>query len=218
MKILRSLLTAALAVVSLSVSAQHVSYTIDVTTPKRPQTMSIQVKTNSSVTLLEPPADGNAPYRILIDNDKSAQYMLTQNGETKVAVQVDAFNPNEAAQNSAKPKVEVTKEIKVINGMNCRKVIAETDETATTMWMTEEAGVNYMDLFRIVNTNRNAPGARNIMPVINDVKGFPVDIVSKNIRTGEEVKIIIRDINRDQLDAAIFSLDGYQLKDMRKNK
>jgi hypothetical protein len=218
MKIFSSILTAAIAVATLTVSAQDVSYTVDVQTPKRPQTMSIKVMTNGSMMLMEPPADGNAPFKILIDNANNAQHILTQNGDSKVAIQVDAFNPAASAQKAAEPKVEVTKEIKVVDGMNCTKVIAVTDETTTTMWVTEEAGASYQDLFRIVNTNRNAPGARNVLPVLKDMKGFPIEIVSKDIRTSEEVKINIRNISREKIDAALFSMEGYRMNDMRKIK
>jgi hypothetical protein len=218
MKIFSSILTAAIAVATLTVSAQDVSYTVDVQTPKRPQSMSIKVMTNGSMMLMEPPADGNAPFRILIDNAKNEQYVLTQNGDSKVAIQVDAFNPAASAQKTAEPKVEMTKEIKVVDGMNCTKVIAVTEETTTTMWVTEDAGGNYQDLFRIVNTNRNAPGARNVLPVLKDMKGFPVEIVSKDIRTNEEVKINIRNISREKIDAALFSMEGYRMNDMRKIK
>ncbi len=218
MKIFSSILTAAIAVATLTVTAQDVSYTVDVQTPKRPQTMSIKVMANGSMMLMEPPADGNAPLKILIDNAKNAQYMLTQNGDNKVAVQVDAFNPDAVAQKTTEPKVEVTKEIKVVDGMNCTKVNVATDETTITMWVTEEAGGNYQDLFRIVNTNRNAPGARNILPVLKNMKGFPLEIVSKDIRTNEEVKIKIRNISREKIDAALFSLEGYRMNDMRKIK
>jgi archaellum component FlaG (FlaF/FlaG flagellin family) len=218
MKIFRSILTAALAVATLTASAQDISYTVDVQSPKRPQTLSVKVMSNGSMTLMDPPAEGNAPFKILIDNVKNAQYMLTQNGDSKVAVRVDAFNEKAALEQSGKPKVEETKEIKLIDGMNCRKVTAETDATSTVMWVTDEAGVSYQDLFRVVNTNRNAPGARNILPALNDLKGFPIEIVSTDKKTSEEVKVNIRNINREKLDAAMFSMDGYRVNDMRKIK
>ena len=218
MKIFRSILTAALAVATLTASAQDISYTVDVQSPKRPQTLSVKVMSNGSMTLMDPPAEGNAPFKILIDNVKNAQYMLTQNGDSKVAVRVDAFNEKAALEQSGKPKVEETKEIKLIDGMNCRKVTAETDATSTVMWVTDEADVSYQDLFRVVNTNRNAPGARNILPALNDLKGFPIEIVSTDKKTSEEVKVNIRNINREKLDAAMFSMDGYRVNDMRKIK
>lgn len=218
MKIFRSILTAVIAVTALTASAQDISYTVDVQSPKRPQTLSVKVMSNGSMTLMDPPADGNAPIRILIDNMKNAQYMLTNSGDNKVAVRVDAFNQTAAMDKASQPKVEETKELRVIDGMNCRKVTAETDATSTVMWVTDEAGVTYQDLFRVVNTNRNAPGARNIMPALNDLKGFPIEIVSTDKKTSEEVKVNIRNISREKIDAALFSMDGYRVNDMRKIK
>lgn len=218
MKIFSSILTAAIAVASLTVNAQNLSFTVDVQSPKRPQTMSIKVMSNGTILRMEPPADGNVPLKILVDQSKNTQYMLTEKGTNKVAAQVDAFNPDNAGEKSATPKIEVTKEIRVIDGMNCTKVTAETDETSTTMWVTSDLSVNYSDLFRIVNTNRNAPGSRSALPATKNINGFPLEVLSKDKKTSEEVKINIRNVNTEKLDPALFSLDGYRLTDMRKIK
>lgn len=218
MKLFSSILSVAIAFATLAASAQDLSYTVDVQSPKRPQTLSVKVMTNGTMTLMDPPAEGNAPFKILVNNAKNEQYMLTQNGESKVAVRVDTFNETAAMEKAGKPKVEETKELKVIDGMNCRKVTAETDATSTIMWVTDDSGVSYQDLFRVVNTNRNAPGARNVLPALNDLKGFPIEIVSTDKKTTEEVKVNIRNISREKLDAALFSMDGYRVNDMRKIK
>ena len=202
-----------------NIIAQDLSFNIEVTSKKTTEPMVIKVSSNGSKTVMQPMNMGpQGSMKILVDSENNKQYMLMEANGKKMAMSVDPFNPSKEIEKTKEPKITVTNETKTIDGFKCNKIIAETDNHISDVWLTQEAGLSYPDLYKIMNSSKGASGAGNVMPALSDVKGFPIEIVSKDKKKDETVTMNIRNISRDKLDASYFSLDGYQVTDLRKNK
>jgi hypothetical protein len=218
MKMIRTLLTLAFAATAFSLTAQDISFNIEMTSPKRTEPLTIKVASSGQKMVVQPMAAEMGSMRIIIDHAAKTQHLLMDNNGKKMAMQVDPFDQTAAASKVKEPVVKVTNETKTIDGMKCTKVIAETDEATTTLWVTEDAGLSYQDLFKIVNANRASQGSRSALPALSSVKGFPLEVVTKEKSRNEAVVMNIRNISRAKVDASMFSMDGYQVSDMRKIK
>lgn len=218
MKMTRSFLTLIFALTALSVSAQDISFNVQITTPKKAEPMTIKVATSGSKMVMQPQMGPQGAMRIIVDNAAKTQFLLMENNGQKMAMQVDAYDPATATSKVQNPKVTVTKETKTIDGMVCTKVIAETEENISTLWVTRDAGLSYQDLAKVINSSRGTPGSREMLPALEGVSGFPIEIVSKNKAKDEPVVMNIKNISRGKVDQALFSMDGYKVSDMRKVK
>lgn len=220
MKMFRPFLLAAAVVLPLSLTAQDISFDIEYTSPKKPEVMTIKVATSGSRTMIQPMTGASSGVRIIADNASRSQYLLMENNGQKMAMQVDAFDQAAAAANTKTkaPVIKQTNETKVIDGMKCTKVTAETEEAVSTLWVTKEAGITYQDLYRIVNTSKGTPGSFNFMPQVNSMEGFPLQISTQMKDKDQPVVMNIKRISRAKVDAKLFSMDGYKVTDMRKMK
>jgi hypothetical protein len=201
------------------VSAQNLSFTMHISTPKSEKGFVVKVGMQGSKMAMEPQMGEAGSMRYIMDNSENRQYMLMENNGQKMAMMIDPFDAVQKTAEQAKdPKITVTRESRSIDGYQCKKVIAETEEVVTEIWMAESAGLNYQQLYKIFNSTKGTPGPRRAMPDLKDIKGFPIEIISKDKAKAETVTIRIKDIKPNTTDAALFSMDGYKVVDMRKVK
>lgn len=224
MKMFRPFLLATALVLPLSITAQDFSFDIEVTSPKKPEVMTIKVASSGSKTMIQPMNGTSSGVRIIADQSSRSQYLLMDNNGQKMAMRVDAYDyaaamaNSKANSNDKAPVIKKTNETKVIDGMKCTKLIAETDDAVSTLWITKQADITYEDLFRIVNTGKGTPGNFNFMPSLIGVDGFPIEIITKQKNKDQPVVMNIRRISREKADASLFSMEGYKITDMRKSK
>jgi hypothetical protein len=140
-----------------------------------------------------------------------------ENNGQKTAMMVDPFNASEATGKISEPKITQTKESKTIEGRKCSKIIVESESTVSDMWITSDAGLGYQDLYRIFNSTKGTPGASNVLPASSKINGFPVEILSKDKKSGAvSASVRISGISKTKVDPSIFNMDGYQIVDMTK--
>jgi len=204
---------------SMSLTAQNISFNMEVTTPKSKEPMNMRVVSSSDKTVMQLTnmSQQQNSMKILIDNATDKKYILMDNNGEKIATMVNPFEVEKAMESAKEPKITATKETRTIDGYQCTKVIAETDEVTSDLWLTQEAGFTYNELYKIFNSTKGTPGARASLPALKDVKGFPIEIVSKQKSKEGSVTVRIKDISRAKVDPQYFSLDGYKVVNMMKS-
>lgn len=220
MKLMKTFnLVAILVIFSVALNAQDLSFNMEMTSPKTKDVVVMKVVTSESKMAIVPQLpDGQGSMKIILDNAANKQYVLMEHGGQKMAMAVDAFESEKYAEKASKePKITKTNEKRTIDGYSCTKIIAETDEVTSDIWLTQEAGLSYSDLYKIFNSRKGTPGADKALLSLKGVSGFPIEIVSKDKAKSEDVTIRIKDINRTKTDPKFFSIDGYKLMDMRKS-
>lgn len=163
--------------------------------------------------------------RIIFDNGKDQLTLLMDQGGQKMGIVMqnpEFINSDEEkeAEEAESPEITVTKtgETKVIAGYECKKIIVETEENLTTLWVTDELDLNLaqvMSMFAYKGANPMSgkePDEENPYADL-DIEGMPIDIYSEDKDTGEKNKVMIRDIT-DTIDRDLFSTEGYQMIDM----
>lgn len=108
--------------------------------------------------------------------------------------------------------VTVTNERKKVNGYDCVKVIGKSSTTESEAWVTEEIKLKFTDLM---------PGKQGVSDQVlkswteNDkVKGFPVNIKSKNLETEAETEYDV-EVKAKKIKDKEFEIDEeYQVRDV----
>ena len=218
MNMIKSLKVAgAFLVFSMNLTAQDISFNIEVTSPKSTEPMSMKVVSNATKIAIFPNFAGDkSDTRFLIDNTTNQKYVLMINNGQKIAMAVNNFEVEKATEAIKEPKITSTKEVRTIDGYKCTKIIAESDEETSDIWLTQEAGLSYNELYKIFNSTKNTPGARRSLPSLKNVQGFPIEIITKDKAKDRNVTIRIKNISRAKTDPQMFSMDGYKVVDMTK--
>lgn len=171
----------------------------------------------SAIEILTAPNAGKVK-TILDKKEKTMAILIDKDGANKIAMVQKMPDAEETTGKTSKDaKITVTSETKIIEGYTCKKVIAESDESTTTMWVTDELGLSYSDMFGMMSSGRGpasymSPNLQNY----KDVKGIPLEmnINSKDTSEGETV-ITLKNIKKETVDASVFDTKGYQVMDMK---
>lgn len=208
-----------LLIFSSGLFAQDVSFNMEITNGKSTEPMVMKVVSSGSKIAMIPQIQGDqGSMKIVLDNAANKQYVLMDHSGQKMAMVVDPFEAEKFADKaSAEPKITKTNETRTIDGYKCTKIIAETDEVKSDIWLTQDSGLSYSELYKIFNSRKGTPGADKTLPALQGVKGFPIEIVSREKNKTDDITVRIRKISRDKIDPAFFSTDGYKMMDMRKS-
>ena len=127
---------------------------------------------------------------MIADKSSGDVYVLSDNNGQKSATKMNMNDIPSKLLASAEVKdemvVTVTGEKKKVNGYNCVKVIGKSSTVESEAWVTEEVKLTFADLM---------PGKQGVTDQVlkswteNDkVKGFPVNIKSKNLTSNVETE------------------------------
>jgi hypothetical protein len=212
----------ALITTSAAVKAQNFegSYLMSIETPQKKSTAEMQITFKGDKSCMEMLTAQNAgKLKTIFDKKEQTMTILVdKDGTNKVAMVRKMSDASEMENNKGgkEPKITVTDETKTIEGYNCKKVIAESDESTTEMWVTDELGLTYTDMFGMMRSGRG-PASNMSMSMHNykDVKGIPLEMhVSNKAKPDENTVITIKNIKKGTVDASIFDTTGYQVMDM----
>lgn len=199
--------------------AQDLSFTMEMISTKQKDPIIMKVASKGNKIALTPQVTGTqGQMKIIVDHGAKKQYMLMDANGQKMAMAMDLTDIEKAIEQSKDPKVTITKETKVIDGYKCTKVITETDETISEMWLTEDLGLNYGDLYKMVSSNKSPQGSNYGIPVMKNVKGFPVQMVITDKKKNEPMTVNIKNISKAKVEDKAFSMEGYQMMDMGNTK
>ncbi|MEO5570686.1 MAG: DUF4412 domain-containing protein [Bacteroidia bacterium] len=213
----------ALITTSISLRAQNFegSYLMHIENVKQKNTADMQLTFKGEKSCMEMITAQNAgKFKTIIDKKEKTMTILVSKDETnKVAMVRKMPDASEMANKEGKePKITVTDEAKTIEGYNCKKIIAESDDNTTEMWVTEELGLTYADMVGMMQSGGGASSnmAAN-MHNYKDVKGIPLEMhMSSKLKPDEKTVITIKNIKKGNVDASIFDTTGYQFMDMSK--
>jgi len=199
--------------------AQDLSFTMEMTSAKQKDPVIMKVVSKGNKIALTPQVTGTqGQMKIIVDHTAKKQYMLMDANGQKMAMAMDMTDIEKAIEQSKDPKITITKETKVIDGYKCTKVITETDESISEMWLTEDLGLNYGDLYKMVSSNKSPQGSNYGIPAMKNVKGFPVQMVITDKKKNEAMTINIKNISKAKVEDKSFSMEGYQMMDMGNMK
>jgi len=200
---------------SVFLLAQDLSFNLTVTSAKQTEPMLINVYVSGSKIAMQPQNMGvPGTLTILVDNSKGTQHMLMNSNGQKIAMPISMDNVEKAKAAAKEPKVTVTKETKIVDGHKCYKVITETEDQKTDLWMTEDVGMQYAEFYKLMSAAKGPQGASMIeIPELKNLKGFPIEIVTTDKKKSETVTIKIKNISKAKVDQKLFSMEGYQMMD-----
>lgn len=217
MKSLRNTLLLLFISVTTLVKGQDLSFNMQMSKASDKEAMTMKVYTNKTKMLIQPQITGyKGNMSILIDQSAKKQYMLMNNEGQKMAMIINYVDQVEKMNAvGTVPKITRTGETKTIDGYQCEKVIAETEESKSTMWITKDLGLQYGDLYKIIASGNNGPQSQNAnLPAMKEMNGFPIEMEVTNKKKSETAIIRIKNISKEPINAAIFSTEGYQMMDM----
>lgn len=217
MKTLRTTLFSLICFLSVfTVNAQDFSFDMEMTGAKMKEPMLMKFYSSGTKMVIKPQIAGAGGMSVLLDEATKKQYLMMDNAGQKMAMVMNYTDQmNKATETATETKVTVTNETKTIDGYKCKKIIAESAESKSDIWLTEDFGMNYADLYKIMSASGNGPqGKQNQLPAMKDVKGFPVEMVVNYKAKQETVNIRIKNISKAEISPSMFSLEGYQMMDM----
>ncbi|MCB0663246.1 MAG: DUF4412 domain-containing protein [Saprospiraceae bacterium] len=152
---------------------------------------------------------------MIADKSSGDVYVLSDNNGQKSATKMNMNDIPSKLLASAEVKdemvVTVTGEKKKVNGYNCVKVIGKSSTVESEAWVTEEVKLTFADLM---------PGKQGVTDQVlkswteNDkVKGFPVNIKSKNLTSNVETEYDV-EVDAKKIKDKEFEIDpSYQVRD-----
>jgi hypothetical protein len=200
---------------SMALNAQEISFMMEVTPDKSKETIKMKVFAKGSKIAVIPQNLGQGNMKIIVDNAAGKQYMLMDMNGEKMAMSLSSKATAAAESVQKEPKLTMTNDKKVIDGYNCTRMVAETDDNISDLWLSENVGITYAELFKMMNTSK-APGMKGSasLPEMKNIKGFPLEMTSRDKKNGEIVTMRIRDIVKGNINDNTFSLDGYKMMEM----
>jgi hypothetical protein len=149
--------------------------------------------------------------KVLVDLKGQLQYMLMtdeQGGRTAMKSIRKAI-PSEKEAGAKAPDITVTNETRTIEGRVCTKVVAKSTEGTWTGWVAGDLKSPFADMARSIgkDNERMTKGGRGI-------QGMPLEYEFVSAVGGEKFVGYIKDLKVGTPDPALFSLDGYEVKEM----
>ncbi len=217
MKTLRTTLFSLICFLSVfTVNAQDFSFDMEMTGAKMKEPMLMKLYSSGTKMVIKPQIAGAGGMSVLVDEATKKQYLMMDNAGQKMAMVMNYTDQmNKATETASDTKITVTKETKTIDGYKCKKIIAESAESKSDIWLTEDLGMNYADLYKMMSASGNGPqGKKNQLPAMKDVKGFPIEMNVTDKAKQETINIRIKNISKTKISPSMFSLEGYQMMDM----
>ncbi|MFI5219054.1 MAG: DUF4412 domain-containing protein [Bacteroidia bacterium] len=196
------------------------SYTMHTEDSARKKTVDLKITFKKEKSCLEIITGENAgKFRTIFDSKERTMTILTEKeGASKLAMIRSMPDITESSEPAAKDvKITLTDETKTIENYSCKKVMVESADAITEMWITQDLNISYDDMVTILNH-----GAGPISGMIQNIKnykslkGFPLKMtVANKIKAGEVINITITNVLLNTVDNSVFNTNGYQVMDVR---
>lgn len=147
----------------------------------------------------------------ITDHKGKWTYMLMNSGGQKNALKTPKMKVVDARADapSDPPEITETKETKVLEGRTCTKVIVKNDDGTWTGWVAKDIAAPFSDIAR----NLGAAGGQE-RKGLDQVKGFPLEYEWVDVNGSDRISCLVKDLKVGQVDASVFSLDGYQVMEL----
>lgn len=178
---------------------------------QRTSPTTLRYWSSADQVLTEAVSAGNPPMRTLVDLKGKWQYMLMPEGQgARMAMKMRKKKVVMAdAGGSEPPRVEVTSETRDIAGHRCVKVVARSADGVWTGWVARDLPAPFADLQRVVTT-----GDPELTRRMADMEGFPLEFEWVDANGTDRMVCTLHDVVVGTVDAAVFSLEGYQVMEL----
>lgn len=195
---------------------QHVSFiiTMESQSMEKPYSMRFVIKEHQ--TAMKPVVKGQSEDVHMIFDYKDKKYitLINSNGQKIGMVAPLDESKNESDTANSDIKVTKTSEQKEINGYSCTKFIIKNNDMNSTVWTTTEIEYSFSDIFRVIQNLNNGKSEENrFVDNHSEVEGFPIEIIAKNKKGKDSMKMLISDIKTENIDDSLFNMEGYQMID-----
>ncbi|SMO59903.1 DUF4412 domain-containing protein [Solitalea koreensis] len=188
---------------------------------KHPAEIMYYIKDQKICSVINNP-DKGGQMRMIIDPATSDILMLMDMNGKKMGMKSKMKDIAEMAEQSGMKtdvKITETNETKTIDGHPCKKIIAETEDSTIDMWVAQDMDLN---LWKILASMRSAKGpmggarspAGDFAKYSAFLKGPSLESIITHKKTGDKTTMQIKDIQKGNIDAAMFDTAGYQMMDM----
>lgn len=194
------------------------SYVMHIDNVSRKQPVDLKFTIKGNKTCMEIMAGEKAgKVRTIYDTKNNTMTFLTEkDGSGKFGMVRPMVEYNLTESDSKNAKITATGETKKIDSYTSAKMIAESDESTTEMWVTEETGLTYQDVLALVNKGKGpASNYAYNMKNYKDLKGVPLEMTITSKKNPGDITIVkIMNIVKGKTDDRVFSTEGYQVMDM----
>lgn len=163
-------------------------------------------------------AEGDVIFKNIFNAQAQSMTQLTEKGKDKLAMIRKMPDYSKLIEDEAGgTTITVTNESKVIDGFTCKKVIAESGKSISDMWVTDQTGLTYEDLYKTMKRSRGA-GASQVayLSLTKEINGIPLLIETREKKKPQDVTVVtIKNIRKETVSDDVFSISGYEVVDLR---
>lgn len=150
--------------------------------------------------------------KMLYDLKEKFQYMLmTDDKGKKMAMKSPLMKVTvESPEEKNVPDMQMTDETKMIEGHLCQKMVGTTEDGTFVGWMAKDMNYPFAEMMKRVRQK----GQNDHSSTFTGMYGFPLEYEWTDKSGKERVVCYIRDLKMGSVDAAAFSLKGYEVMEM----
>ena len=154
--------------------------------------------------------------RVLFNPTDSTWIMLMEIGNIKQGTRIHRAAMYRDTTKEVKTKMVSTRLKRAINGYNCKKIIIETKEYLTELWITDQINYSICNSYKLLchcgMINENV--RKGDWFERKNLKGMILEITSKNKITRESYSVFISELKPNFISPKLFDLSGYKLSDI----
>lgn len=215
----KALFTTAILISALTVSAQWKgSYTMIIEPPKakEPITAYLNFMENKMAMEMVMGKEASVVRSIFDYKNNTMTTASEKEGSNKFAM-VMKLNKDVIDKANEDVQFKATDEQRTIDGYLCTKVIVETKDGITEMWLTKDLNISYENTIGMMPKTKNNPtsGFLRDFKQWKGVEGFPIEMISYQKKKPDEKSTIrFKDIKSGIVNEKAFDLSGFQIMDM----
>ncbi|MBL7929313.1 MAG: DUF4412 domain-containing protein [Bacteroidia bacterium] len=215
----KALFTAAILISSITVNAQWKgSYTMIIEPHKAKEAVTafLNFMENKMAMEMAMGKDASVVRSIFDFKNNTITTTTEKEGSNKFAM-VMKLREDVLEKSNEDVQFKTTEEQRTIDGYLCTKVIAETKDGITEMWLTRDLNLSYENTIGMMPKTKNNPtsGFLKDLKQWKGIEGFPIEMISYQKKKPEEKSSIrFKDIKSDVVNEKAFDLSGFQVMDM----
>lgn len=151
--------------------------------------------------------------RILFDPIDSTWTMLIEYNKVKQGTSIRSASLFLDSIKTDKPILKKTKYKKVIDNYSCRKVILESDNYISELWITEEFRFDLCLIYRLLAHCGMTSDfvSKGDWYHYNKMKNFILEVTSVNKKTGAHYTLRINSVKPNETNPSFFQLKGFRI-------
>ncbi len=145
----------------------------------------------------------------LIDPNANMAYIIVTEDGQKLAISMDLpQNEVSASDDNSNKNISIkpSGQTQVIDGYNCKEIIAEDGESVSSIWITQDIPLDYFEIIRVFDRLDSEKGSQ--FDGFN-LKGIPMK-TETTYQDGHAETMTISGITKT-IDLSMFSLEGFQV-------